>query len=366
MKVLFVGQYREGTGAAKISVSLIQSLLASGMELSVRPLKLNSYQPAISPKMLELENKHQKKYDVCIQHVSPDMMVYSNKFSKNIGYFNHHTDSFRYRDWPERLNLMDEIWVPSNFVREAVLRSRVKKPIKIIPIGCREETFLSSQKDYPQIKSEKNSDFIFYTIASSFSRRKNFGALVKAFHLEFDKNEPVNLAIKFHKENSDNEISPENFVNQIKSGLKLGDTKKEILLPTQYLEDNDINSIHNSCDVFVSTSYGEGWCISAFEAMCFGKTPIVNNWSGCDYVDFSTGWRVDSHLEPVFGMEGNNSAYTGRENWAAISINHLRKCMREAYESKNSKAAAGLERMSQYTYAKIGSLIKKGLYEKES
>jgi glycosyltransferase involved in cell wall biosynthesis len=213
-----------------------------------------------------------------------------------------------------------------------------------------------------QIKREKNGDFLFYTISSSFSRRKNFAAFIKAFHLEFDKSEPVNIVIKIHKDNNSDGGKLRDFVNQIKAGLRLGETKEEILLPIDYLEDKDVFSIHNSCDVFVSTSYGEGWCIPAFDAMAFGKTPIVNNWSGCDYIDESTGWRVEYNMEPVFGMDGAN--FSGRENWAAISINHLRKSMREAYsQNRDSKIENGIAKMFGYTHKEIGSLIKKALYD---
>jgi glycosyltransferase involved in cell wall biosynthesis len=365
MKVLYIGQYRDCSSASKSSASLIQSLISSGVDLSIRPLKLDNYRPKVSGVINSLEEKKQLNYDCCIQHVPANMLVYNKRFSKNICYINHHTDNFYYNGWTDRINMMDEVWVPSEFVKTICQNSKVKIPIKVVPFGCNSEVFLKKYQTYPQIKQEKNGDFLFYTISSSFSRRKNFNALIKAFHLEFNKNEPVNLVIKFNKDKTQDDMSPKEFINQMKLGLNLGDTKEEIILPCHYLDDNDILSIHNSCDTFVSSSYGEGWCTSAFEALAFGKTPIVNDWSGCEYINESTGWRVKSNLEPVFGMN-RNSSYTGRENWGAISIAELRKCMREAYEGRNSKAEAGLEKMFEYTHDVVGSIIKKVLYEKAS
>lgn len=365
MKILYIGPYREGTGAAKASLHLIRSLQASGIELAIRPIKFNDYQPDLSPDILELENKTSAHADFLIQNVPANMLVYNNAFKKNIAYINYHTDNFQHTDWPERLNLMDEVWVPSEFVMATCRRSGVLRPIKVIPIGCDENIFLQNYQEYPQIKKERHGDFLFYTISSSFSRRKNFGAFLKAFHLEFDRSEPVNAVIKFNKTYNPNEMSDREFINQLKRGLKLGETKEEILLPSHYLTDNEIYSIHNSCNVFVSSSYGEGWCIPAFEAMSFGKTPIVNSFGGYDYIDHLTGWRVPHSLEPVFGMEGN-SLFTGRELWASISIPDLRKSMREAYEMKEqreSKMEHGLNKMFDYNYPTIGSLIKKALYE---
>lgn len=366
MKILYVGPYREGTGAAKVGVSLINSLVETGLDLAIRPLKFNSYQASLSPKMQQLENKSTAASNFIIQHVPPSMLVYNSAFEKNIAYVNYHTNNFTYSDWPEKLNMMDEIWVPSNFVANCCKNSKVTKPIKVIPIGFNENLFLENYPAYEQIRQEKHGDFLFYTISSSFSRRKNFAAFVKAFHLEFGRSEPVNIAIKFNKPFNPSDMSDKEFIYQLKKGLNLGETKDEIILPTNYISDNDIYSIHNSCDVFVSTSYGEGWCIPAFEAMGFGRTPIVNGWGGyTDYIDNTTGWLVDYSLEPVFGME-NGNLFSGREQWASISVTHLRKCMREAYENRKlreQKSEAGVNKTFEYSYSNIGSLIKKALYE---
>lgn len=361
MKVLFVGSYREGTGASKASLNLIKSINATGVELAIRPIKFNKYQPELTQDILNLENNSSKNCDVIISHVPPDHLIYNSAFKKNIAYINYHTDNFKYTNWPEQLNMMDEVWVPSNFVKEACIKSGVKKLIKVIPFGCDESVFLRKYEKYPQIEQERHGDFLFYSISSSFSRRKNFGAFIKAFHLEFGKDEPVNVVLKFNKQ-TDEKTSPLDFVYELKKGLNLGNTKQEIVLPCNYLSDNDIYNIHNSCNTFVSTSYGEGWCIPAFEAMGFGKTPIVNSFSGCDYIDDSTGWKVNYSLEPVFGME-RGELYSGRELWGSISIPNLQKCMREAYENRNKKSDAGLDKVFEYSYNKIGSLIKKAIYE---
>ncbi len=360
MKILFVGSYREGTGASKASLSIINSIRSTGIDLSIRSIKLNRYQPELPSEILELENKSSKDSDIIINHIPPDHLIYNSKFKKNIAYISYHTNNFSFSDWPERLNMMDEIWVPSKFVENCCIRSGVNKPIRIVPLGYDESIFLQKREVYPQIKKEKHGDYLFYTISSSFSRRKNFGAFVKAFHLEFGKDEPVNMVVKFHKPNEVK--SPHEFIQELKNGLNLGHTKQEIVLTSDYLKDSDIYNIHNSCDTFVSTSYGEGWCIPAFEAMGFGKTPIVNSFSGCDYIDDSTGWKVDYSLEPVFGME-RGQLFSGRELWGSVSIPSLQKCMREAYESRNIKSDAGLEKVFEYSYNKIGSLIKKAIYE---
>ena len=120
--------------------------------------------------------------------------------------------------------------------------------------------------------------------------------------------------------------------------------------------------LHNSCDVFVQPSYGEAWSIPAFDAMAFGKTPIVTNCTGYrEYIDDSVGWLVDCKEEPIFGSDSEiKDLYCGSENWFAVDINDLRKKMREAYSSKelrNLKAKKALDRAYEFSYEKVGSIF---------
>jgi len=368
MSILYIGPYRDGTGASKGSLNLISSLNETGENICIRPIKLNDFQGKLDEKFLELESKKIKGTDVIIQHVPPEMLIYEGEFQKNIAYVNYHTSDFKMSQWPERLNMMDEIWVPSNFVKRACEVSGIRKPIRVVPFGCDTSVFLQSYPAYKQIEQERHTDFLFYSISGSFSRRKNFGAFVQAFHLEFDKNEPVNIVIKFLLDTKNENINSRDFIKKLKDGLKLGQTKEEIVLPSEYLSDNEIYSIHNSCNVFVSTSYGEGFSIPCIDSMGFGKTPIVNGYGGySDYIDDETGWKVDYNLTPVFGLQDNPAKlFYGKELWGSISIPHLRQCMREAYENhkkRELKSEAGINKVFDYSHEVIGSQIKRILYE---
>ena len=60
--------------------------------------------------------------------------------------------------------------------------------------------------------------------------------------------------------------------------------------------------------------------------------------------------------------------YVGRENWCNINVNALRKQMRELYElwkndgtAYSALQAKGLERVQEYSYEKVGQMIKEEL-----
>ena len=97
--------------------------------------------------------------------------------------------------------------------------------------------------------------------------------MIKAFHLEFHAVEPVSMVIKTNKYGlSPDECAGEvkSLCDQVKSDLKLYpslDDYKEDLIITDFLSQEDLYRLHSGCDCFVMPSYGEAWCIPAFDAM---------------------------------------------------------------------------------------------------
>jgi len=370
MKVLVIGVYRDNSGWSKACIDMVLAMDAVGIDVVTRPLRFNNAHADIPQRITELENKSSKNCDICIQHIFPHLMVYNGKM-KNIGLYASETTSIKYTGWPDRLNMMDDVFVFTQQMQDCAIDSGVTKPIHIIPQPCNIKKFEQSYPLHSFIEARRHGDFLFYTIAD-FNRRKNLTSLLKAFHLEFHRNEPVNLVLKISTFASSgmNSYDIDNWCKEIKDGLKLyknkNDYKNEIILDTSYISDTDIASIHKSCDVFISTSYGEGWCIPCFDAMGFGKTPIATNWSAYkDYLDNDCGWLVNYNLEPVFGMQIHPvEMYYGHEEWAQISISHLRKCMREAYENKKlreEKSENGIEKIYQFSYENIGHQIEQVL-----
>ena len=60
-------------------------------------------------------------------------------------------------------------------------------------------------------------------------------------------------------------------------------------------------------------------------------------------------------------LETFEELYVGNEYWDVPDINHLRQCMRDAYENKedrNQKAIKGVSNSYNYSHLKIGSIMK--------
>lgn len=365
MKVLYLGHYRDSTGWAQAAIDYILALDAVGIDVVPRPVKLNANQAELPARILELEKQSSIGCDICIQHVLPHLMDYSSDFVKNIGLFVTETTSFKQSSWPIRLNTMDEIWVPCKSVMQSCHRSSVNVPINIVPHATDVEKF---DCYYERMNVEEIAgDFTFYFIGD-LNRRKHLAALIKAFHLEFSPNEPVSLVIKTSKYGTsaqDTFQQVSTICDKIKANLKLypkiENYKREVIMP-EYMSHDNLMRIHHTFDSFVMPSFGEAWCIPAFDAMGFGNTPVVSNVGGPkEYL--VGGYKVSGNWEPVLGMtETFGDLFTAREEWYNVNIDSLRSGMRRVYEMDDEERhvwkQAGKKKALEYSHSNIGNIMK--------
>tara|TARA_R110000824_G_scaffold177357_6_gene356709 strand:+ start:2185 stop:3315 length:1131 start_codon:yes stop_codon:yes gene_type:complete len=369
MKTLFVGVYKDGTGWGNAAQNYILALDAAGVDVIPRHLKINNTETEVPERILELEKKDISNCNVVIQNLLPYHMEYNGNFDKNIGLYFTETDSIVRSGWAEHINLMDEAWVANSQSENTSKSSGVTVPITTLPVpvdtSIYETEYDNLYKQLPQLKD----NFVFYFVGE-VTRRKNLVALLKAFHLEFSPYENVHLLIKANLSGlSDDECSQrvQEMCETVKRELKLyknpNDYKQELIL-CQNLSQELMMVLHNTCDCFVMPSFGEGWCMPAFDAMAMGNTPIVNNIGGMrEFINDENGWLVKNTKEPVFGM-GDTSfpkMFTGRENWWSIDIIDLMRCMREAYENneeRKKKSDTGINNAYDFSLSKIGREMK--------
>jgi glycosyltransferase involved in cell wall biosynthesis len=376
VKVLFTGVYKDGTGWGNAAQHYILALDAAGIDVVPRAIKLRpNYQVAVPERIRELEEKSDKDCDVVIQNILPDYFSYNKKLGKNIGLIFTETTHFDHTNWASRLNLMDEIWTGSRESIHACAASHVYRPIHVAPVPCdiSKYTRMYDRINIPELKNK----FVFYFIGE-YTRRKNLTALLKAYNTEFSKHDDVILLIKTHV----NGMSPAEcerqvleMIEQVKTQLrihpKLGDYPNEIII-TRDMNEEQIMSLHATCDCFVMPSFAEGWCIPAFDAMAMGKTPIVNDVGGLkDFMDEHCGWMIPNYPTSCFGMQpwtGHNKLYVGTESWWEIDVLELRQAMRCAYVRKDirkEKANNGIDKAFDFSYSEIGKRLKAILEERE-
>ena len=359
MKVLYINNYRDGTGWANAGINNMLALDAAGVDVVPRAITFNDTDREYPARLRELELKHAKRSsnvdcDVAIQHTLPHLYSYDSNY-KNIGFLAVESYDFRKTNWQRHINLMDELWVPNKQSLETAERSGVKIPIKIVPHSLDMSSYKQTQGS--KIK-ELETTFTFGFIGE-FVERKNIQALARAFHSEFDYDEPVNLYVKTSSQTLD---YVQNYFQQIRNGLKIRKKYKEEVVICGSLPKESYISILAQCHSFVMPSRGEGFCIPALESMAMGIPVIYTEGTGMD--DFCYGSAVQSKMTPCFGaMSTMNYLYTANEKWMEIDVEHLMLCMRNAFmkwktNTETEESRAALEASAKYSHQEVGKNIK--------
>lgn len=184
-----------------------------------------------------------------------------------------------HKDYCEKLNLMDELWVPSNFGKSLMQRSNIHPPIYVMPLGVDVNRY---KPDCGTIDFGSSTRKFRFLCVSRYSMRKGFDILLKAFMDEFSGDEDVSLILVTNPLNTQavmngGNIILENF-NNIKSTVKKSENDlPHILLYTKPMPERDMPKIYNSCHAYVLISRGEGFSLTPIEAASCGLPVIASN-----------------------------------------------------------------------------------------
>ena len=363
MKVIYVGNYRDGTGWGNSCLTNIIALDSAGVDVVPRCIKFKDGQSPVPAKIDELEKRSGVGADVCVYHTLPPLYSYNGNL-KNIGLYYIETLNFEDSLWQKYINMMDEAWVASDIAKTASFASGVKTPIKIAPCAIDYKIYDKFENDSRIDELEDTFNFCFI---GEFTKRKNIQAMMQAFHTEFHPSEPVNLVIKTNIPGTHPQETFEianKLNNDICNSLKIRKNYKQPLMLTGHVEQKQILSILSHCHAFVAASYGEGWCIPALEAMALGKPVIFNN--GISLKEFAVGYPVSYNIQPCAGaVDTIDNLYTADSYWCQVNVSDLAKQMRNCYndylfnnEVYLEKCKDAKERAKQYDYKVVGETLK--------
>jgi len=354
-KVLYIGNYRDGTGWGNACLNNILAMSTAGIDVVPRAVTYEAQQNDYPERIKQLEAKSSYGCNVCIQHTLPHLYSYNANY-KNIGFIDVESSPFRLTGWTESLNLMDEIWVPTEITKAHCRRSGVTKPIKIVPHPLDISKYID-HKPVGGINEIKDTfNFLFI---GEFIERKNIKALIRAFHSEFRSEEPVSMVIKTSRAPAN---TVENYCLQVRNGLKLRKNYLTERVVSGRLDERMYLSIIKQCHSFVMPSRGEAFCIPALEAMACGVPCIWTQNTGMD--DFAFGQSVESREEPCFGAtEGLPYLDNAEATWYEIDLRKLQFAMRSAFmkwktDDAISDSEKALEAARNYDHKVIGEKIK--------
>jgi len=236
------------------------------------------------------------------------------------------------------INILDQVWVPSEFVRGAFARLDASKVRLAAPAKV---TFA------PQIRFSRSDlhlptdRFVFLCTLDMFSvvERKNPFSVIDSFRAAFEPDEGPLLVIK------------------TLNGDLRGDSLERILLATADRPDIEVRDEHLTrdeqlsliaeADSLVSLHRSEGYGLHLAEAMAAGTPIIATNYSGpVDFLDETCAELIPYRLIAVEELDG---AY-GTGEWADPDLGAAANSMRRLFENPDlgiELAAAAKRRVDE-------------------
>jgi len=265
--------------------------------------------------MINLFHINADQIPVVFQTVPADFL--SNRY--NIGFWH-----WELPELPDMFlscfNGLDEVWVPTGFVHDAVSR---KSPVPVvkIPHAIQFGVEPCSRADFGL--PENRFLFLVMYDFSSYQERKNPKGALEAFDRAFERTDNrVTLVIK--TQNSHHHPQP---LEELKTWL---DGRKNVVWLDRTLTRQEVYNLESLCNCFLSLHRSEGFGLGPAESMYLGKPVIATNWSGTtEFMRQDNSLPVNYQLVTI---EKSIGVYEKGQQWAEPDIEHAAHLMRKVVD----------------------------------
>lgn len=246
----------------------------------------------------------------------------------NIGFWNWELNRFP-EEWLDRFNYLDEVWVASNFVQNALADV---SPIPVITLGApvekRPDPHLSRRElGLPEDKFL----FLFAFDMLSYIERKNPFGLIEAYRRAFGERAKDNqLIIKV--------TNLDRFPEHQQALEQAVESVSGILLDG-YLDRDILNGLFHAADAYVSLHRSEGFGMTIAEAMSLGKPTIATAYSSnVDFMNAANSYPVGYRL---IELQESYGPYKKGEVWADPDLDQAAAYMRQVFEKPEEAVRLG-------------------------
>ena len=210
-----------------------------------------------------------------------------------------------HKDYREKLNLFDEIWVPTEIGKKLLKDSGVRAPIYVIPLGVDIDRYNVDAK--PLTLKTKLNKFKFISVFK-WSYRKGPDLLLKAYLEEFSSKDDVSLLLVTRTLNVPEDVGLKTIMQEfenIRQTVKKDDLPHVALYP-ELVSERKMPSLYKACNAFVLMSRGEGFGLPNLEASSCGLPVITTNCTAqMEYLDKDNSFLVDPQEYAVSSLSSS-------------------------------------------------------------
>ncbi|HET6508894.1 MAG TPA: glycosyltransferase [Baekduia sp.] len=211
--------------------------------------------------------------------------------------------------WVDPLNtVVDELWVPSAFVRDMYVSNGVDADrVHVVPNGVDLEAYAPAGPTLADLPAARGTRFLFVGGAIG---RKGIDVLLSAWREAFPAGrEDVELVVKdfgadgVYRGGDRSELE------------RLAAEDGRVTHLTRTLTDDEVAALYRAADVLVHPYRGEGFAMPVLEAMACGRPAIVTAGGPTDeFCPEEAGWRIPSRRALIPGREISGMPLAG-DGW---------------------------------------------------
>jgi glycosyltransferase involved in cell wall biosynthesis len=238
--------------------------------------------------------------------------------------------------WVEPLrDRVDELWVPSEHVRQMYVRDGVPaEQVQVVPNGVDLARFTP---DGPA-RELPGEGVVRLLFVGGTIYRKGVDVLLDAYRAAFAGRRDVQLVVK--------DLGGTSFYKGKTLGASLAElARRDDVPPILYLDDeladDELPALYRACDVLVHPYRGEGFAMPVLEAMACGLPAVVTGGGPTDeFCPPEAGWRIASVRKPV--AYERIQLETVQEPWMLEpDVDDLARLLHEAVDDAAGRARRG-------------------------
>ncbi len=264
-----------------------------------------------------------------------DPDLFKNKYNTGVWWWEFESGLDSYIDG---FKYLDEVVVFSDFIKKTLEKlphgdckiTKLKYPL------VENWRILQDVKETRKKYNIKEDDFVFkfnFAYLSSYER-KNPSAVLKAFAQAFPDKKDVKLILKAnycHKfKDKVNKIM--NLIDELKLNEK-------VIIINKTISKNELMTLLNSSDCYISLHRGEGLGLGMLEAMALGKPVIASRYGGnLEFMNDENSFLVDCKMVKA---DDDYWAYKNVKFWADPDIEQASSYMKNLYLNRETAKEKG-------------------------